>query len=341
MKKAKVKPLQLWGSMDLFTHLRTALRGVGLLGREAIGVGVYAVMESRFLPSPLRLEIEDRKQGTAAQIVQRGAMLVKPGSLVTIDPMSNDDWSQFAAAPNDKVVFIPRWVATCGKHKYAYLDLQNNKLTRIVGSDEPKKEKETVQEVEGRFACISAERALTKMRPRWLTLKGDALTTEVLAKSTLTSAEKDTWHEVDRLLRRMGRLPVRFPQWEELVLEDICSISSRAGQFIPAFLQSWTTVCMLRSFRYDLELERLKPSFSDLAAMTMLFPKALYREPSRFPSATKIFTRISQPGQEDGAQNPLSGKGRRYRRKPERLKIQPLFGDDAVPNYRWLDMPSK
>src|ERR1700733_14554069 len=109
MKTAKPEPLEIRGAMDLFFHLRAALRAAGLPGEEPLGVGVFFVAASRFQPYPLRLQIEERTEGTANYIVEKVSKLMLPDSVIKIDPADDSNWELLAKSPNRKVVFIPQW----------------------------------------------------------------------------------------------------------------------------------------------------------------------------------------------------------------------------------------
>jgi len=325
----KISRLEFQGIVDFFTHLRSALHSVGVPPELFdIATGIYIVGISRSLTYPLRLAFPRIKQ-TTGPLVAAVAQLFKPGTVVTVDPGNQKDWDDFADSPDEKLLYIPRWATTLPNGGYAYLDVKKNTLIRVLGTE---KGEETTVAVTGHFACIAGEPLpLGWARPRWLSIKPSATSKAELSSSRLTPAQKATWHEIDSLLRSIGELPVTIPRWQQLVIEHICETNKRAGYVVPVFLQAWRTLAVLRSFRYDHQLDKIKPSFADLAATTLAFPTKLYGEASRFPSAQKVFDLITRPGESDGVQNPLTSKGKRYRHKPAPLKLQPIIGLNA--NY--------
>ena len=63
-----------------FDFLRGTMRDLGLGGEEALGIGVYFVAVSSFQSYPLRLEIQEKTEGTAKYILQKVSNLLLPAA---------------------------------------------------------------------------------------------------------------------------------------------------------------------------------------------------------------------------------------------------------------------
>jgi hypothetical protein len=317
---AKDEALKVLKSVDSFVHLRRALGDAGLPGEEGLGVGVFYVAESRFQPYPLRLQIEERTEGTANYIVEKVSQLLLPGSVIKIDPTQDSDWDRLAKSPNRKVVFIPEWGRKTANGGHAWLDVQQNKLIRAVGVKKEGRVSNTFSEIEGNFACIAADRFPEwRARPRWLTMRQpERPSTVPKYKRSLSDGAIAMWQEIERVFRQRAELPLRFPEWQQILIEAMCERDEKAAVQIPTLLQCWRTMCVLRPYRSTKEEEWLQPNFADFAATTMLC-RPLFREGQWFPSPKAVIDKIGQVGIRDGAVSPLTGKGRWYERLPEKL----------------------
>ena len=316
MRDLRAAALETLRPKTFFDFLRGTMRDLGLGGEEALGIGVYFVAVSSSQSYPLRLEIQEKTEGTAKYILQKVSNLLLPGSVITINADRDKDWAQFSAAHEQKIVFIPQWQQTREKGGYARLAIQQDRLIRAIGIEEEERVTENCEGVEAAFACISRDRFPEwKRRSRRLTMRQQEGTHHSPTNQrTLRSDDIQMWHQVQRLLKDRSRLPILFPDWEQIAIEQMCEADERAAVYVPTFLQAWRTMCLIRSFQSGEDQERrsMKADFLDLAAATLL-SKALFREARWFPSPKNLFNRISEVGDQTGLLHPLTGKGVRYK----------------------------
>jgi hypothetical protein len=159
-------------SPDFFSFLRGTLRQMGLVGwEEQAGLGVHFVGVSRFQIYPLRVQVQEHTEGTAAYIGRRVATLLLPGSFTTIRPKYDEEWKIFRESPDGKLVFISEWQRNTDGG-VATLDVDNERILRTRPSRIDGRVVEQFKEVTGRFACVSVGRPYELgWRPRWLTMR--------------------------------------------------------------------------------------------------------------------------------------------------------------------------
>jgi hypothetical protein len=105
-------------------------------------------------------------------------------------------------------------------------------------------------------------------------------------------------------LKKQAQLPIVLPEWEQTAVEQMCERDDRAMRHIPAVLQSWRTMCLIRSFHTveNSKATSLQGTFEDLAATTLL-ARNVFREGGWFPSAQKIFEELPEPNDRTGLIN--------------------------------------
>ena len=322
---------------QFFQRLSGAMTGVGLPGEEGLGIGVFFVFISRLQPYPLRLRIREETPGTANFIVKKVSKLFAPGTMITVSPSTSQDWDRFAEAPNGKVAFFPELEAEIKTNRYRRFDIQQNRLVRIVAvaqDDDLDGDKRFVEEaikdsdvIQGSFACVTPDRFPDyKKRTRWLTMKQPPQRDAVPAgEHSLDDDEVEIWHEVQALLEERARLPILFPDWMQLVVDEMCEKGEKHAVHVATLLQSWRTMTLLHSFGSRDALV-LKPTFMDFAA-TIALTKKLFIEAKSFPSAKKVFQQISAPGQHEGLFHPVTGKLISFRHQYQ-TKFRNLLGLD-------------
>jgi hypothetical protein len=323
MNGVKAAAVETLRSDNFFSVLRGALRTLGLAGREGwMGLAVYFVASSRFQAYPLRLEIRERTEGTAAYAVRRVSILLPPGSVVIITPGNDEEWARFAKAPGQKTVLIRQW-ETREKGGLAQVDVQGNKIIRRKPVKTGDRFIEQLEEIEGRFACISGERPWAR-NTRWLTMvQAERREVESEATSSLRERETEDWHQVQRLLEQRALLPVVLPEWEQIVVEQMCERDDRAMRHVPAVLQMWRTMCLIRSFRSEEnnKARYLQATFEDLAAASLLARK-VFREGQWFPSCKKIFGKLGKSYDRTRVMHPVTGKPVVYERREEEVAVR-------------------
>jgi hypothetical protein len=327
-------------SVDFFAHLRGAMTRAGLAGEEKFGVGVFFVLVSRFLRRPLRLAINEATERGAKYLLRKASNFARAGTVRNV--FSEQGWSNFEAEPENKVAYVPQWCDWAGEG--TRIEIAGNRLTRVLKREHDGRVIESPHTVEAPFVCVSTLRPIGRFGERvdtgrWLTIKLPAPPpSDPRPITPLDDEELMIWFEVQRLVQERGKAKVVLPDWTDVVIEHACQ-NERAALHLPAFLESWKTMTLLRSFRRDRDgqqLETLRPNFGDLAATGMLL-SGVFQEGRLFPSPTKIFNEVFQVGKEGGVINPLTGKGVRYTRRPEQTAASKYVGFETIVSG-WSDV---
>jgi hypothetical protein len=317
-------------SPDFFAQLRGALTRVGLAGEEKFGVGVFFALMSRFRPNPLRLVIQESTEGSAKYLLRAVSKLLGTGTVR--DVLSEGGWLRFAADPAHAVAYVPRW--SDWSPEGTRIEIGGNQLRHIYRRERDGRIVETPHIVESPFVCVSPQRPTEcfgepEKLQRWMTIKLPAPPSSVSGVITpLDEEEISVWVEMQRLVQERAKVPILLPDWGDLVIELACQ-DERAARHLPAFVQAWKTMCLLRSFSGDDSCERktLQAGFEDLAATSLLL-RGVFQEGRRFPSPAKVFSEVFPAGKECGVINPLTGKGIRYtRRDKQRAQRGSLLSD--------------
>jgi hypothetical protein len=319
--------------LDFFTHLRAAMRDVGLVGEESFGVGVYFVAASRFFQNPLRLCVQEQTDGGANYLVRRVARLLKPKSFVELAPDSAEAWRGFTKKPAHKVAYIPYGDGAWGVENSTRFEVAQNQISRVVPVERDGRVVEERDDVEAAFACISTDhRDWRRDSSRWLTMSLDKPPQQNGPKaqsffghaSALSEERTLQWHGLQDVIRERAQLGIVLPEWADLVVEETCK-KERAARHLSAYLQAWKTMCLFRSLplsEKDIPREgSLRADFTDFAAAGSLV-RNLFREGQWFPSRKIIFNKITAEGEDVAFIHPISGKVVRFRHpsKPLRWK---------------------
>jgi hypothetical protein len=326
MSKVTRSALETLRSVDFLLQLGGALRRVGLHGQdELMALGAYFVAISRFQAYPLKAQINERTEGTAAFIVKKLSGFVLADDVIKITPAGTGGWNRLAGAPDRKVVFIPRWTKETESGPVRF-DAEANKIIRITPLYKDDRVVVRVEELEGRFACISVERPQGWVhKTRWLSMT-QAVGEQVAGEPPIISGSEPDfamWRGVERLLQERARIPIVLPEWEQALMELANEKGNRAMEMMPTLLQTWRTMVMIRSFQSPANDSAglLSATFEDLAA-AMLFARKIFREAGWFPSCKKLFNALPQLGFRTGLLHPLSGKGVSYTREIKKVTIQ-------------------
>jgi len=321
MTAERTSASKMLSSHDWFSYLRATMSRTGLAKEEKYGIAVFFAACSRFRPNPLRLFIREKTKGAANYLMTRVAKFMPPQSVIAVCAKQNQSWSRFVASPERKLIYVPDWTELSGNAGQVRIEVHGNQLSRVTPVTQEERVVEDTEQVEARFACVSAHHLCDwQDRARWLSIylrKPPA--SNVNGNSEPNSADFSIWHEVQDLLAERAELPILIPDWAELFVEQACE-NEMSCKRLPAFLQAWKTMCLIRSFQPDHseEVRRgvLTANFSDLA-MTALLVKSVFWEARWFPSPGKIFKQAFRAGQSWRVVHPLTGKGIKYSHDPE------------------------
>jgi hypothetical protein len=321
----------MFRSLDFFTHLRIAMQGVGLDGEESFGLGVYFVAASRFFQNPLRLCVQEQTDGGANYVVRRVAKLLQPGSFVELPSDSIEVWRGFRKKPGHKVLYLPDGDGARGKENSTRFEIVQNQISRVVPVKRDKRVVEEREDVEAAFACISSNhRDWMRDSFRWLTMLLDKPPQETGKKGNsffsnanpLDDEQKKQWHRLQDLIGERAQRGILLPDWADLVVEETCR-DERAARHLPAFLQAWKTMCLLRSLRLNAkEIDRrggLQADFTDFAAAGSLL-RGLFREGHWYPPTRNIFNKVTPAGEDAGYIHPVTGKGICFKHRTEPVR---------------------
>ena len=339
MKHATTPAFDMLHSLDFFTDLRTAMRGVGLAGEESFGVGVYFVAASRFFQNPLRLCVQEQTDGGANYVVRRVAKLLQPGSFVELPADSIEAWHGFRKNPAHKVLYLPDGNGAWGKEDSIRFEIAQNQISRVAPVKRDGRVVEKRDDVEAPFACISSDhRDWMRDSSRWLTMLLDKPPQETVKKgnsffshaSRLDDEQKKQWHCLQDLIQERAQRGFVFPDWADVVVEETCK-DERAARHLTAFLQAWKTMCLLRSLPLrEKEIAQrggLLADFTDFAAAGSLL-RELFREGHWYPPTRNIFNKVSTVGEDAGYIHPVTGKGIRFKHRTDPVRWRSVFEED-------------
>jgi len=312
------------------------MRRLGLTAQEEkLALGVYFVAISGLQPFPLRLQVQERTEGTTNYLVRKGSKFLPPDITITISPIRDENWTKFAKEPDRKVVFIPEW-AVERNGETARLDIKSNQIRRISSERSEGRVVEHWDEVQGAFSCITVDRPFElAQQSRWLTMrqKEEQRKASTIKLPPLSDHELEQWRTVHRLLKKRARVPIFLPEWTQIPIELMCDRDIRAARHVPAYLQTWQTMCLIRSFQTPGadKSEVLHAKFEDLASATLL-AKKIFREAGWFPSLQKVFDRIGGDGNRTTLIHPISGKPVVYERSQKQppISYESLLDWDGV-----------
>ncbi len=315
---------RMLASWDFFGHVRSVLPGVGLSEEEKVGVGIFFVMISRFRPLPLRLAIQEKTEGGTNYVLKHLSQLLEPGTICNL--YSPAGWARFVESPAHKVAYVRDWSGSKDGSLRAQID--DNRLTRFLRSNKDGRVVEEPQSVEESFVCISSQRPRATLSPgRWLTLTMPPPPWKVSQPVPLDAKGISTWVEVQRHFEKRARTDVVLPDWADVFIHQACR-KDYSRWCLPAFLEAWKTMSLLRSFREPERWEKATrrsvyvANFEDLAETGLLL-RGAFREGQAFPSVQKIFADVFPENKYFSAVNPLTGKAKDFsplRQKSTRYK---------------------
>ena len=303
----------LLASGALFRHLRDDLGLVGLQGEETGGVALFFVSATRFRRTPLRLAIDESTGGGMNYAVNAVCELLGPGVLCRA--YSSGGWRRFQEDPDNKIVTVSGWNRTgmsshCDGDTFAR-SVQCEQGGRVVD--------ESTASATGRFVCICSEVDRSdRTRGRWLRLKLPKSLLQHSSSSTLDDDRKAMWIEVQKLLQERAQIQILLPDWSDLFFA-YAARNDLAFLHMPAFLESWKTMALLRSFQCDSRWQHAQDTgfyvadFSDLAHTGAII--RAFTERANFPALQSIFEAVCSDTQEFSIESPLTDSGKRYRQR--------------------------
>jgi hypothetical protein len=325
MKSVTKAALAMLSSPDFFNQLRGALARSGLRGEERFGVGLFLALTSRLRPNPLRVAIREASDGSAKYQVRAVSKLL--GEEQILDVHWERGWAHFAKSPKSSLAFVSTWsdYSTEGIR----LELKGNLMTRVVMRSYQGRVVETPQAIAAPFVCVSPEYPRSRYGERgdgtrWLSMKLPApQSSSSSAVAMLDDAEMACWSEIQRLLRHRAKVPILLPEWGDIMISQ-ASQDELSAPHIPAFIEGWKTMTLLRSFQRTEEDQQKNPivaTFEDLAA-TALLMRGVFQEGRRFPSLNKTADAALRVGVSTGVISPITGKGVKYQGSDNRAKDQ-------------------
>ena len=329
MTDVTTNALAILGSRDFFGSLRGTLARMGLAEEERYGVGLYLVALSRFLPSPLRLCVQQKAEGNAKFLVEKVAGLLPKSHRVGIFWNLDVAWPSFEKSPNQKVLWVPpdRGVPLAGES--FQIEVSGNQITGVWSGNKNGRVVEKRRTAQGRFACVSGtDPSFEWNRTRWLTIRLPVPRQNRHQVASPTERDLAVWYEIQRLIEERSRIEVVLPQWLEIVIEQMFH-DHRAERHLPAFLTMWKVMTVVRSFADDKPPQRfMRADFLSFAA-TGAALKGTFREGYWFPSAANIYEQIAQLGAKTSLLNPITGKALKFERvgitNPAKFTSPPLL----------------
>jgi hypothetical protein len=317
-------------SAMFFHHLLRDLGFAGLPGEEKSGVALYFAFLSRFRTNPLRVALQEATEGGAKYAVKAVARLLEPGTLCQV--FKDRGWCRFRENPDRKIAFLSDWSTDANGGMKARCD--GNTFVRLLQHRESGRVVEEADSASGPFVCVCSERDRSAATPgRWLTIKmPEPSSTPSAYIDNLDDGKVAAWIEVQRLVELRAKLQIVLPDWEGVFFDHSCSNEFTFWN-VPAFIDAWKTMALLRSFQDKARWEKAKAAgvyiadFADLAQTGALL-RGIFREGRTFPSLQKIYAAVYPNGQEFYAMNPLTGKDRKYLTlPPQKAKTGSFFNE--------------
>jgi hypothetical protein len=301
-------------SSHFFDRLRGFFHSTGPAREVKVAIGLFLILVSRFRAHPLRLYVEQQTPGSATHLVRRVAQLLPSGSVAGFSGDMNRAWVKFEREPETKVFYIPP-LAEMSQTAQPRMEVHSNRITRVDSALIDGQITEQSRDIERPFVCISAERVADwNEQSRWLTMKLKAPVTDENDQATGPQAsDLEVWHAMQDLIKERMQVPIRMPEWEEVVIEKI-RVDRFATPHVAALLVLWKTMSALRSFIGQPTKEHpkvIRSNFEDYA-VTAAVMKGLFLEGKILPSAQCIFDEVCKHAIDSSVINPLNGKGRRY-----------------------------
>jgi hypothetical protein len=321
---------ELLASGMLFERVRADLAQVGLLGEEAAGVALFFLLTSRFRRTPLRIALEEQTPGGMKYVVKAVCQLLAPGTLCLA--FSEKSWQRFKEHPDYKVVMVSGWSAL-GWSAQCNGEVITRSTASVQGDRIVPDEQDSVR---GRFVCVSSTVDYSdQTRGRWLRLKLPEPKAQSSQPSGLDDQRRAVWLEIQELVRQRASMDILLPDWSDLFLA-YAARRELAFLNMPAFLEAWKTMALVRSFQFDARWRRAENAgfyvadLGDLAYAGAIM--RAFKEGATFPSLQPVFEAVFK-GNELSVVSPLTGKGRTYKFPSRSAPRKPFWEDLQAAGY--------
>ena len=286
MNKCRRKALELLSSSHFFSALLTAKRRTGLVGEERNALVVYIVATSRLLAKPLCLFVKGPSSVGKNFLTDSILGLFPESEVQSLTSSSDRSWNYFGNKLKNKVVYIKEKNKQSGSVHPARLLISEKQLTHSVTVKRNERFVREQRVTKGPVAAIStttSDRVEVDDETRHISIWADETpeqTSRIIEGCldqtiSLTTTERRTWHEVQRLLQERARYPIEFRSWFKAIGGHVPTDNLWIRRYFPAFLQACRTVALIRSFRFDEKkiksTRTIEPRFSDLAITTLIF----------------------------------------------------------------------
>jgi hypothetical protein len=286
----KVRAIRLLRSPQFFQHFLDAVGRTGLVGEAQNALVIFIFGISRLLAHPLNVFVKGPSSSGKNFLVKSVLRFFPADCVEEITSGSGTSWNYQGHNLKNKIVYLQEENKSAGNVHPARLLISENQLVRMVSVRSGRSFK-TVREVtEGPVACISTttkDKLQVDDETRHLSVWTDdsAEQTKQILKAQLGSKEEladddlKVWHSIQSLLAERAKLPIEFRGWIKQVVEDVWTGDVRVRRYFPAFMEACKVVCLLRSFRHDVDKiekeAKLEINFSDFAIASLIFNSAL------------------------------------------------------------------
>ena len=287
--KRKTAIAESWlKSQHFFPRVLAGVGKVGLVGEARNGLVVYLVAVSRLLEKPLNLLVKGQSSSGKNYLVRTVLKLVPEDCVHEISSQSERALNYLQKKSLEhKLIYIYEQGA---KGRFALsnrLLLSEGKLVHWAAGLRRGRVATERRVTVGPVSSIStttADRLAIDDESRhisvWLDESPAQTKRIVVAHASnqqvgLPKEKIKVWHEVQRLLEKRARYPIKVPKWFGEMAAGLPSEDLRMRRYFSAFFEACKTVCLIRSFRLDEKKVRkrgkLTVTFVDFAVAALIF----------------------------------------------------------------------
>ena len=307
MNPARRKAATLLHSPYFFRHVADAVHKMGLVGERRNALVVFVVAVSRLLARPLNLLVRGQSSAGKNFLAKTVLRLFPEDCVFEISSQSERALNYLQEESlKHKVIYIFEFGDRGGSARPNRLLLSEGKLVHWAttpGRGGMGTERKVTAGPVASISTTTAEKLEVDDESRHLSTWLDESTEQTkriaLARARnnqagLKKEDLKAWHEVQRLLKRRSRYPIKLPEWFSRLVESLPAHDVRVRRYFPAFLQACKTVCLIRSFRLDGKKVRkrgkLTVTFVDFAVAALIFDSVFVESLKRL-GGQKVETR--------------------------------------------------